>query len=266
MPEPPEPEMPDVTVVVPMRNERSSVDPLFEKFDHLSGPAAPDRVLVVDGASTDGTAARAEAWRDRLPVEVLRLEENLGLGGALEVGFGRALEDGPDAVVTMDGDDSHDPAAILDLVARLREGCDVVIASRFQPGGQEVGVAGGRKLLSHAASRTFRLLFPTRSVTDYSSGFRAYRPRALHRVEREYGSLVAERGFACQMELLLRLRATGARMAEVPLVLRYDRKASESKMEIGATLLRYGAVIGRHLGQLGPMENGRVGTDGWKAW
>lgn len=265
MPEPPKPEMPDVTVVVPMRNERSSVDPLFEKFDHLSGPAAPDRVLVVDGASTDGTAAKAESWSDRLPIEVLRLEEDRGLGGALEVGFEHALEGRPDVVVTMDGDDSHDPAAILDLVARIREGYGVVIASRFQPGGQELGVSGRRKLLSHAASHMFRLLYPTRSVTDYSSGFRAYRPRALRRVAQQYGSFVDEEGFACQMELLLRLRATGARMAEVPLVLRYDRKISESKMDVGATLLRYGAVVGRHLGQIGPRRNGHapVGSRVW---
>lgn len=235
------------TVVIPMRNEREAVPPLFERF--ASAAAAfpgPWSMLVVDGTSDDGTPDLCEDWADRLPVHVLRLTENRGLGGALEAGLLRALEDST-WIVTMDGDDSHDPATIPVMLERLREGADLVIASRFQPGGEEIGVAAHRKVLSHAASALLRTLFPVGEAKDYSSGFRAYRATALERVRARHGRLVEESGFSCMMELLLRLRAVGADVREVPLVLRYDLKPTESKMDIGHTVRRYIAVIGRNL-------------------
>lgn len=238
-----------LSVVIPVRNERDSLPSLFDKFERTFwGYGEPFRIVVVDGASTDGTPEVAERYAGRLPVEVVRLRQNLGLGGALEVGLLRALADA-DVIVTLDGDDSHDPGTIPSLLDKIREGYDVVVASRFEPGGAEVGVAGYRRLLSHAASALLRFLFPVGTVKDYSSGFRAYRASALRRVQERFGRIVHERGFSCMMELLLRLRAVGARAAEVPLVLRYDLKHSESKMDVGQTILRYLVVMARHLPQ-----------------
>lgn len=240
-----------LTVVIPVRNERECLPSLFEKFERaFAGYQGPFQILLVDGASTDGTPETAETYADRLPVEVLRLRENIGLGGALEVGLLRALADS-DVVVTMDGDDSHDPATIFQLLEKLREGYDVVVASRFEPGGAEIGVAGYRRLLSHTASAILRRLYPVGGIKDYSSGFRAYRTSALRRVQQEFGRLVNERGFSCMMELLLKLRAVGVRAAEVPLVLRYDLKHSESKMDVGRTVVRYLVVMARHLPRAG---------------
>jgi dolichol-phosphate mannosyltransferase len=88
------------------------------------------------------------------------------------------------------------------------------------------------------------------TIKDYSSGYRAYRTEALQRLLRRSGRLVNESGFSCMMELLLNLRAAGARAAEVPLVLRYDLKRSESKMDVGHTIVRYLMVMGKHLGRV----------------
>ena len=106
-------------------------------------------------------------------------------------------------------------------------------------------MAAHRRMLSHVASAVLRLLFPVGTVQDYSSGFRAYRGDALQSLARE-GRVVSETGFACMLDLLLRLRAQGGRAAEVPLVLRYDRKPSESKMDVPRTVLRYGVLIARN--------------------
>lgn len=236
-----------IVVVVPMRDEREAVAPLMEKFAAALpdlGPGA--RILVIDGGSTDGTGELVRGWTGRLPVEVERLHGDVGLGGALDHGLAEALARGADVVVTMDGDDSHDPRAIAGLIGRIAEGFDFVVASRFAPGGQEVGVAPHRRLMSHGAGALLRALFPTGEVRDYSSGFRAYRSDALERVRAAYGSLIEERGFACMLELLLRLRSIGARAAEVPLVLRYDLKQSASKMNVGRTVLRYLRLIARY--------------------
>ena len=239
--------MHQLTVVIPVRDEREAIDPLFERF----AAAAPDfpapwSLLVVDGCSSDGTPELCESWSNRLPVRVLRLAENRGLGGALEAGLLAALEDSR-TIVTMDGDDSHDPHTIPAMLRGIEAGADLVIASRFEPGGEEVGVVAYRKALSHAASTLLRVLFPVGDAKDYSSGFRAYRATALRRVEERHGRLVEETGFSCMMELLLKLRGIGADVREVPLVLRYDLKPTESKMDIAHTVRRYVAVIGRNL-------------------
>jgi dolichol-phosphate mannosyltransferase len=231
-------------VVIPVRDEREAVGPLFQKLATLFAELPDAHAVLVDGGSTDGTRDEVRRQGAGLPVEILELDPGLGLGDALEAGLRHVLESS-DVVVTLDGDDSHDPRTIPALVARLDDGYDVVIASRFAVGGAEVGVAAHRRALSHAASAVLRGLFPMGGVRDYSSGFRAYRTTALEGLAAE-GRLVGEAGFSCMLDLLLRLRARGCRAAEVPLVLRYDLKASRSKMDVPGTVLRYFVLIGRN--------------------
>jgi dolichol-phosphate mannosyltransferase len=243
--------MRSLTILIPVRNEREAIPPLFTRFAEAASDFPPDwELLLVDGCSSDGTPALAETWADRLPVRVHRLSENRGLGGALEAGLLEAIDQAK-VIVTMDGDDSHDPHTIPSMLGMIGEGADMVIASRFEPGGEEVGVAGYRKALSHGASGLLRTLYPVGDAKDYSSGFRAYRSTALEQVRARYGRLVEESGFSCMMELLLKLRGIGADVREVPLVLRYDLKPTESKMDIGHTIRRYLVVIARNLPSAG---------------
>lgn len=243
--------MQPLTILIPVRNEKEAIPPLFARFQATASEFPPGwELLLVDGSSSDGTPDLAETWADRLPVRVLRLTENRGLGGALEAGLLAALERSG-VIVTMDGDDSHDPHTIPSMLGKIEQGADMVIASRFEPGGAEVGVAGYRKILSHGASGLLRTLYPVGEAKDYSSGFRAYRSSSLEQVRSRYGRLVEESGFSCMMELLLKLRGIGADVREVPLVLRYDLKPTESKMDIGHTIRRYLVVIGRNLPSAG---------------
>lgn len=240
-----------MTVVIPVRDEREAIASLFGRFEAAASSfPSPWLLLIVDGSSSDGTPEICESWEGRLPVRVMRLTENRGLGGALEAGLLGAMRE-TSTIVTMDGDDSHDPNTIPAMLAGIEAGADMVIASRFEPGGAEIGVAKHRKALSHTASAVLRLLFPVGAAKDYSSGFRAYRTSALEMVRERYGRLVEESGFSCMMELLLKLRGIGADVREVPLVLRYDLKPTESKMDIAHTIRRYLAVIGRNLPSAG---------------
>lgn len=236
-------------IVIPVLNESEAIEPLFQKIVALmEGQRDGYRVVVVDGGSTDGTLDRVAKFQDRVPVEIVTLEPGLGLGDALDAGLTRAVDCG-DVVVTMDGDNSHDPSLIVEMLDRIRAGSDVVVASRFAPGGAEIGVAPHRRLLSHAASRFLRTVLPFPPVRDYSSGFRAYRAKTLVGARSAGQRFVAESGFACMLELLLELRANGARADEVPLVLRYDHKASDSKMEVLPTVVRYLSLVSRHMFQ-----------------
>jgi dolichol-phosphate mannosyltransferase len=94
-----------------------------------------------------------------------------------------------------------------------------------------------RRFLSFMAMILFRIIFPTRNVRDYTCGYRAYNVGIILSAFEHYGdSLISQRGFACMVDILLKLRAIDAIVTEVPLVLRYDRKAGASKMNVVTTI------------------------------
>lgn len=251
---------PRVVVVLPAYNEAESLPLLLARFRESALQIGAHKILVVDDGSEDETALVAREAGKQQPVRVVRHSSNQGLGAALLTGL-RSAMDAAEIVVTMDADDSHDPATIPLMINRLNEGFDIVIASRFQDGGEEVGVAAHRKLLSHSASTILSLAAGVQGARDYSCGFRAYRSSFLRMLIREVGEdkLVCETGFACMVELLLKASAHGARIAEVPLVLRYDRKQSASKIRVVRTIVRYGVVLSRHLVTGGRNGNRRRG-------
>lgn len=231
-------------LMLPAYNESQSIRRLL---DRAATAGCLDGIVVVDDGSQDGTADTVEGWRGATACTVIRHGKNRGLGAAMVTGFAWAIGhlSAEDLLVTMDADDTHDPGIISSMLERIAQGADVVIASRFQPGGGEVGVPAHRKLMSHGAGWLLRTLRPVPGVLDYSCGFRLYRISALRRaMERYPEGIVTTAGFACMVEILLRLGAIGCRFSEVPLLLRYDRKEGASKMRIGRTIVRYFAVLG----------------------
>ena len=139
--------------------------------------------------------------------------------------------------MTMDADNSHPTGLIPRMIGLIREGNDVVIASRYREGSRVIGVSFYRRLLSFGVSWLLRLTFPTPGVRDFTCGFRAYRAEVVQTLIRERGSrAIEQRGFSCMLELLLRLRASRYVFTEVPLVLRYDRKIGLSKMRVMQTI------------------------------
>jgi dolichol-phosphate mannosyltransferase len=229
-----------IIVTLPAYNEEPSLRALLEALrEAMQEQRFAYRVILVNDGSTDGTAAVADALADHMPLERIDHAENRGLGEAVRTGLLRAVRvagDG-DIVVTMDADNTHTPALIAPMVQGIRTGADVVITSRFCPGARSLGVPLYRRMLSRGASWAFRLAFPTRGVRDFTSGYRAYRADLLARGLERYGEqFFAERGFACTADILLKLRNLGARMCEIPLVLRYDFKYDVSKMLVTRTI------------------------------
>ena len=196
-------------------------------------------IIVVDDGSTDATAEIAESASKEFPVRLVKHERNLGLSGALNTGLRTAadLGDQDDIIVTMDADDTHPPKIIDRLVRAIDEGCDVAIASRYQPGSRVVGVPWNRILLTQVASYMFRILMPIPGVRDYTCGYRAYKHEILSSTIDHYGDeFVSEQGFSCMVDVLLKMRRFKFVMGEVPFILRYDLKEGESKMPVGNTV------------------------------
>ena len=239
---------PTVWLVLPAYNEAENLPRLLERVGAAWTRRLRYRVLVVDDGSRDGTAALAAAASPRLPVEVVRHERNRGLAAAIRTGMrevSRRTAAG-DIVVTMDADNSHPPELVPEMVARIDDGYDLVIASRFARGGREEGVPWRRRLLSRAASLVFRGVCPIEGVRDYTTGFRAYRAALLKRLWSMHGErLVEASAFSVMTEILLKARAVRPRILEVPLVLRYDLKDGPSKMRLGSTLRDYAGLLRR---------------------
>ena len=227
--------------MIPAYNERRALPALLERAADVP---VIGRVLVVDDGSSDGTADIAAAWDGPPRVEVVRHPHNRGLGAAMLTGLTALAErDGlrdDDVVVTMDGDNTHDPALIPRMCQAIGGGADVVVASRYCPGGRELGLSWRRRVLSRGASRLLGALRPVRGVRDYSCGYRAYRVGVLRRALTAFGQdLITTAGFACMAEILLRLDSLGARCVEVPLELHYERKEGPSKMRVARTISGY---------------------------
>ncbi len=229
-------------VCIPAYNEEKNIGSLLERIrSSLSGHEPDYRVIVYDDGSDDETAQVVRRFMESMPIDLMEGGLNKGLACGFENLIKRALslsERDDDAVVMLDGDDTHDPSQIQSLIDKLDQGFDVAIASRFRRGSKVVGVPTHRNLLSLGAAFLMKTVFPIRGVLDYTCGYRAYRIEILRRVVDRYGDKLFEsEEFACTVELLIKLRTLGVRATEVPMALRYDRKGGESKMRTGRNIV-----------------------------
>ena len=225
-----------IIVVLPAYNEEANIGSLLRRiFEALNDEQLGFSVIVVNDGSSDRTEQILEEMGRELPLIVDHHESNQGLGPTLRDGLRRAAEVAGerDIIVTMDADESHTPGLMLRMVRMIREGYDVVIASRYQPGSRIYGLSLRRRIVSRLASWLMRVVFPTPGVSDYTCGYRAYRAEALKQAYALYGDeLVNQGGFQCMVDVLLKLRRLPLIFGEVPMVLRYDLKRGNSKMRI----------------------------------
>lgn len=212
-----------LVVVIPTYNELENLPALLRRL-HAVLPEA--EVLVVDDGSPDGTADAAEAYgRARGRVSVLRRAGKQGLASAYVAGFGLALQRGASRVVQMDADLSHAPEDVPRLLAR---GAELVIGSRYVPGGGTVNWPAHRRALSRFGSIYARLWLGL-GLRDLTGGFKAWRRPAL---EAALAEPVESDGYAFQVELSWRAHRAGASIEEVPIVFT-ERVAGVSKIDRG---------------------------------
>lgn len=210
-------------VVVPTYNEAESIRELLTRTLHAD-PRVD--VLVVDDGSPDGTAQLVKAMlAEQGRLHLLERIEKQGLGMAYRAGFEWGLDHGYDALVEMDADLSHPPEKLPALLDGLSD-ADVVIGSRYVPGGQTVNWSRTRAALSRAGNAYVRLALGL-PVHDATAGFRAYRRAVLRTLAIE---TVQSNGYCFQVEMAHRAWQEGFRIAETPITFT-DRVAGESKMQ-----------------------------------
>jgi dolichol-phosphate mannosyltransferase len=209
-------------VVLPTYDEAENLEAIGAAIlEQLPGAM----VLVVDDGSPDGTGGIADAMAARDPrVRVLHRTHKAGLGRAYLAGFAVALEGGAERVVQMDADWSHDPGHLPALLARLAD-ADLVIGSRYAPGGAVLDWGPMRRLVSRGGSLFARLMLGLRP-RDLTGGYKAWRASTLAALPRD---AVHAGGYVFQIEMTYLADRFGARIIEVPIVFR-DRRVGRSKM------------------------------------
>jgi dolichol-phosphate mannosyltransferase len=230
----------------------------IEEFLRRTRSAVPDAdVLVLDDSSPDGTADLAEKLAAELGrIEVLRRPAKQGLGNAYRAGFAIGLARGYDVLVQIDADLSHDPATLPRLLDAL-DGADLVIGSRYVPGGSIPHWPAWRRALSRYGNLYTGFMLRT-GVRDATAGFRAYRAEILERVS--YAETRAK-GYGFQIEMAYRVQRAGGRIAEVPITFT-DRVRGHSKMSPAVmleemALVTWWGVRDRWRGRRGARPAGR---------
>lgn len=221
-----------VLVIIPTYNEALTLEKTVKRLHTVVSTA---HVLVVDDGSPDGTGALADEMAALdARVHVLHRHAKQGLGAAYVAGFHWALERGYDVVVEMDADGSHQPEQLPRLLGAL-SAADLVLGSRYVPGGRVLNWPKHRELLSRGGNRYTRVLLGLR-VHDATGGYRAFRAATLRTIELD---AVASQGYCFQVDLAWRAVQAGLRVDEVPITF-VEREQGESKM--GAAIVREALV------------------------
>ena len=243
-----------VLVVIPTYNERENLAPILRRL-HDALPEV--QALVVDDGSPDGTGELADKLAaDDKRVQVMHRTEKAGLGAAYVAGFRWGLERDYATIVEMDADGSHAPEDLPRMLEALTDS-DLVLGSRYVPGGSVVNWPLRREILSRAANVYSRLALGWK-INEYTAGFRAYRREVLEKLP--LGE-IASRGYCFQIDLAWRTLQAGFDVVQVPITFT-ERELGESKMSgsvIREAMLRVGIWGAKHRwAQLRGLVSGRA--------
>jgi len=216
---------PGVAILLPTYCEAGNVESLIREIGSVD---ANPLIVVVDDSSPDGTAAIAEKLREEYNIELLVRPDKLGLGTAITDGFRFVLsmKNPPRYIITMDADYSHDPKDIPRLMQYAKDGCDLVIGSRYCPGGRIVGWNSLRYLISRVANFVAVSMFKMR-VSDCTSGLRCY---SLRYVKNVIGDLHSQT-YDIQIETVKQAQSQGFAVKEIPITFT-NRKVGKSKLTL----------------------------------
>lgn len=235
---------PKIYFILPVYNELESIVDLVKEILSLQEKITfKIQIIIVDDGSAQETKKYLENCKKLTSLETLIIlthSPNRGLPQALMTGFnhinGKVTEE--DVVVTMDGDNTHTPNLVPEMLKKIKLGTDVVIASRYQPGASIQGLPFFRIFLSTGARYLYTLFWRFKDVRDYTCLFRLHSGGIVKKLFSKKGSIsLTQKGFACTTELLSLFNELGAKFDEVPISLIYSNKKGESNMKIWKTIL-----------------------------
>lgn len=231
---------------LPCYNEELNIGELINEWiahkDELLSLGYSLKICAIDDCSKDKTKEVIKSKVNEYPNNVILIEhtQNKGLRGGLNTSISYFIDNAQseDLMSLMDGDNTHNPVYILDMIKKLNtKNCSCVIASRYCNNSSIVGVAAHREFMSDMAKLYYSLALNVPNVKDYTCGYRVYTYDSIKKLVEKYKEdPIKEKSFACMMELLYKLYLSGATFDEVGFQLRYDNKQGESKMKVFTTM------------------------------
>jgi dolichol-phosphate mannosyltransferase len=216
----------EVGILLPTYCEAANIEKLVVELENSDFDAS---ILVVDDSSPDGTAQIVRRLQTKFRnVLLLVRDRKLGLGTAITDGFKAflSMKHPPKYIVTMDADYSHNPKEIPKLLVPVKKGADLVVGSRYCPGGGAVGWGVGRIFISKIANLVTRFRIEAR-ISDYTSGMRCYSTRLVKGIINDLHSQTYE----IQIETIRQANVRGYRIQDVPIIF-VNRKKGKSKLSI----------------------------------
>ncbi len=227
-------------IILPAYNEEKTLPSLLKQWDFIISCYNLDaEILVINDGSVDKTPEIARNFKAKVPVMVKDIYPNRGLANATREGFLLALSKAgsEDVIILMDADNSHNAGLSPYMLNKIHEGADIVIASRYRKDSRIIGLSRFRKCLSWGASILFRIIVRIKGVRDYTCGYRTYKAGLIFKAVEYYkDKFIQQKGFAVMAEILIKLKRFKPIIIEVPMILRYDKKESESKLRIFRTI------------------------------
>ena len=218
----------NILVIIPTYNEKDNIPPLIERLDKVRASLTFD-TLFIDDDSPDGTAEIIKNLQKSRPwIKLIVRRGERGLGSALRRGYKEAIERRYSWLIQMDSDLQHPPEIIPSIIERLKDGFDLVIASRYIAGGGTEGWSIYRRLVSRCANMYARILLGL-TPKDVTSGFRGFSEKALQILTNHK---FISHGFALQVESIYILEENGCKVSEVPFIFR-NRVKGKSKLNRG---------------------------------
>jgi len=231
-------------ILLPCYNEALNLKPLIKKLSDIFKDDDYEIVAVNDG-SVDNTLDVLKKLSEQFPITIINHKSNLGLHMALKNGIKYIVNmsnSDDDIIITMDADNTHDPKYITQMIEKIRNGYDIVVASRYIDGGKQINVPAYRVFLSIGINTILRGISRV-PVRDQTTGYRAYRVGILKNMINNLGdNFITSKGFEVAVELLIKSYRYGGRnvkVAEVPILLDYGEKIGKSKMRLFKTIFLY---------------------------
>lgn len=220
--------MKSLLVILPTYNESENISVLIPRIHEVLSPLITYNVLIIDDNSPDNTAGVARKMQSHYPLTITSRPSKMGLGSAYRLGFDYAVNNDFSHVLTMDADCSHNPSHMKEFL-KYADDHDVVIGSRYVPGGDIENWPLRRKVLSSGANLLVRHLL-THTIFDNTSGYRLYSVSVLKNIDYK----LPNEGYAYLFELAFRFTCLDVKIKEVPIVFTERRRGSSkvSRKEI----------------------------------
>lgn len=228
--------------IIPVYNEEGSIKNVVDTiYDFDKKGVSILRTIIIDDGSTDRTPGILKEFKNRYhSIEIITHSGNKGIAQVFESGLREAVRIArdEDIIIMLEGDNTNEPGAIPRMLDKIREGYDVVVASRFRKGGGFKGFPLMRRLISIFGNLLLRYTLRIDNISDYTVFLRAYRAKILKRFFEKYKDRPFESdGFTVNTELLVKTTEFTDKITEVPHFYNYTRKINQSKFKVIRTAI-----------------------------